>query len=160
MVQYTINVQATSNSSTNTDDVFVEITAASGKQFKVKRVRASFSDGTDTAGVDNHFRVKLYRWDTTTGGTSASFTPVPRNQNSAAAASTVKIKSGTTALALGTGTVTIVDTLTPNGRAMYEFLARDEDDKVIVKTAGLFAVVIASPVVSQHFSVSVDFEEP
>jgi hypothetical protein len=159
MGQYGCNVQATSNTSTNTDDTFVELNATSGLQFRVKRVRVGYSDGTATAGVDNHYRIKLYRWDTTTAGSSSSFTAIKRNANQAAATTTCKIKNGTTALALGTTNVEIVDTICPNGRALYEWLARDEEDMIVVKPASFFGVVIASSVVSQKFSVSVDWLE-
>src|SRR5262245_40998083 len=159
MGQYGANVQATSNTSTNTDDTFVELNSTSGLVIKVKRVRVGFSDGTATAGIDNHYRIKLYRWDTTTGGSSSSFTAIKRNANQAAASTTVKIKNGTTALALGTTNVEIIDVISPNGRALYEWLARDDDDMILVKPASFFGVVIASPVVSQKFSVSVDWLE-
>lgn len=158
MAQYTTNVQATSNATINTADVFVELKAPTGVTIKIKRVRAGFSDGTATAGVDNHFVVKLYRWDTTTAGTGA-FTPVPRNGNAPAAVATAKVKQTTTAMALGTTNVTIVDQISPNGRALYEWLARDDDDMIVVKPASLFAVVIASAVASQKFTVSVDHVE-
>ena len=159
MGQYTANVQATSNSVANTEDVFIEVKAATGVVFKVKRVRVGFSDGTATAGVDNHFRIKLARWDTTTAGTSSAFTPIKRNINLNAATSTCKIKSGTTALALGTGNVETLDLIAPNGRALYEWLARDDDDMWVVKAASCFAVVIQSSVVSQKFTASCDWVE-
>jgi hypothetical protein len=160
MPQYVANVQATSNSSANTEDVFIELKAPANVTFKVKRVRAGFSDGTDTAGIDNHFRIKLARWDTTTAGSATTFTPIARNQNAPASILTsAKIKNGTTALALGTGTVTIVDLISVNGRALYEWLARDEDDYIVVKPAGCFAVVLQSSVVSQKFTVSCDWVE-
>lgn len=157
--QYTANVQATSNTSTNTDDVFIELNSTSGLIIKVKRVRVGYSDGTATAGVDNHFRIKLMRWDTTTGGSSTSFTAIKRNANQGAASTTVKIKNGTTALALGTTNVETLDIISPNGRALYEWLARDDDDMIVVKPASFFAVVIASAVVSQKFTVTVDWIE-
>jgi hypothetical protein len=159
LAQYTANVQATSNTSTSTDDTFLEVKAAASTIIKIKRIRVGFGDGTLTAGVDNHFRIKLMRWDTTTGGTSASFTPIKKNANASAAAATVKIKSGTTALALGTTNVETVDIIGPNGRALWEWVARDDDDMIQVKAAGLFAVVIASPVASQKFSVTVEWVE-
>lgn len=157
MAQYTTNVQTTSNGTANTPDTFIELKAPTGVTIKIKRVRVGFSDGTDTAGVDNHFVVKLYRWDTTTAGTTTTFTPVPRNANLQAAVATAKIKSG--ACALGTTNVTIVDLISVNGRALYEWLARDDDDMIVVKPASLFAVVLASPVISQKFTVSVDHLE-
>lgn len=160
MAQYTLNnATATSNATINTDDVFIEVKAPVSTSFKVKRVRVGFSDGTATAGVDNNFRIKLMRWDTTTAGTSTAFTPIKRDANSPAAVSTVKIKSGTTALALGTINIETIDIIGPNGRALYEWLARDDQDKIVVKPASLFAVVLSSAVISQKFTVSVDIEE-
>ena len=159
MAQFTVFVQATSNATINTDDTFLELAAPSGKQFKVKRVRVGYSDGTATVGVDNHFRVKLYRWDTTTAGTTASPTVVARNANSPANVVTVKSKSGATACALGTTNVTLIDVIAPNGRALYELLARDDDDFIVVKATGLFAVVLSSAVTAQLFTVSVDWVE-
>lgn len=159
MAQYTTNVSATSNATLNTADVFVELKAPAGVTMKVKRVRVGYSDGTATIGVDNYFMVKLYRWDTTTAGSSTPFTPVPRNANFTAATTTGKVKTTTTALALGTTNVTIVDQISVNGRALYEWLARDDDDFIVVKPASLFAVVIASGVASQKFTVSVDHVE-
>jgi hypothetical protein len=159
MAQYTVNVQATSNTSGNVDDTFVEIKAAANVTFKVKRVRVGYGDGNQSAGVDNSFRIKLYRWDTTTGGSSSSFTPVARDGNKGAATSTVKIKNGTTALALGTTNVTVIDIIGPNGRVLFEWLARDEDDMIVCKPGGFFGVVLSSQVVSQIFTCSVDFVE-
>lgn len=163
MAQYTTNVSATSNSTANTADVFVELKAPSAIQIKIKRVRVGFSDGTATIGVDNYFMVKLYRWDTTTAGSSTAFTPVLRNANLPIsvlpASGSCKIKTTTTALALGTTNVTIVDQISVNGRALYEWLARDDDDMIVVKPASCFAVVLASGVVSQKFTVTVDHLE-
>lgn len=159
MAQYTTNVQATSNATLNTEDVFVELKAPAGVTIKVKRVRVGYSDGTATIGVDNYFRVKLARWDTTTGGSATTFTPVPRNANFTAATATCKIKTTTTALALGTTNIVVVDLISVNGRALYEWLARDDDDMIVVKPASLFSVVLQSGVASQKFTVSVDHVE-
>lgn len=159
MGQYAVNVQATSNSTINTDDVFVEIKAAASVIFKIKRVRVGFGDGTQTAGVDNHFRIKFMRWDTTTAGSATTSTIIPKNANLAAASATGKQKTGTTALALGTTNVTTVDILSVNGRALYEFLARDEEDYIVVKPASCFGLVLSSAVVSQLFTVTVEWVE-
>ena len=159
MTQYKLNVQATSNTSINTEDTFVELKAATGVTIKVKRIRVGFSDGTATAGVDNHFRVKIARWDTSTAGSSASGTMNPVNANANAATSTAKVKNGTTALALGTTNVTVLDLVSINGRALYEWLARDDDDMYVTKTAGFLGIVIQSAVASQLFTVTADFVE-
>jgi len=161
MTQYTTNVQATSNSSINTEDLFLELKAAAGTTIKIKRVRVGFSDGTATAGVDNHFRVRLYRYTTTTAGTTG--TPgvdrVPRNVNSNAATATSKGKATTTACVIGTTSVTTSDIVSVNGRALYEWLARDDDDMIVTLTAGCFCVAIQSAVASQLFTVTVDHVE-
>src|SRR6476661_3681550 len=119
MTQYTTNVQATSNTVVNTEDVFVELKAPTGITIKIKRIRVGFSDGTATIGVDNYFRIKLARWDTTTAGTSTAFTPVPKNQNGPIsvlpASGSAKIKATTTALALGTTNIVVVDLISVNG---------------------------------------------
>lgn len=159
MAQYKTNVQATSNTSINTEDLFTEIKGATGTLCKIKRVRVGFSDGTATAGVDNHFRVKLVRYDTTTAGTTSAFTPVAVNANGPAATSTVKNKSGTTACALGTTNVVVIDLISINGRALYEWLARDDDDMIVIKPAACFCVAIQSAVASQLFTVTCDFVE-
>lgn len=161
MAEYNLTVNATSNTSTNTDDVFVELGAASGVQFKVKRVRVGFGDGTQTAGVDNHFKIKLYRWDVTTAGSSSAGTIVKKNPLAPASGTGAKVKNGATALALGGTNVEILDNINPNGRAIYEWIARDEDDYWWTKsgTAAFFAIVIASPVASQKFQVTVEWVE-
>lgn len=158
MAQYSIVAIATSNTSVNTDDGFIEIDSPATITIKIKRVRIGLGDGTIIAGVDNHFRIKLMRWTTGSGSAGTAFTPVKRNGTSVAAVSTVKIKNGTTAFALGT-TTEIVDQIAPNGRALYEWIARDDDDMIVTKPGEYFAVVISSPIASQTFTVSCDFME-
>src|SRR4029077_17895832 len=99
MGQFKTMVQATSNTSINTEDLFLELKAPASVTIKIKRVRVGFSDGTATAGVDNHFRVKLVRYTTSTAGTTATPTVdrAPTNANSTAAIATSKGKSTTTA---------------------------------------------------------------
>jgi hypothetical protein len=161
MAEYSLTVNATSNTTINTDDVFVELGAASGVQFRVKRVRVGYGDGSQTVGLDNHFKIKLYRWDVTTGGTSMAGVIVKKNPLSPAAVTTAKTKNTTTALALGTTNLEILDNINPNARAIYEWIARDEDDYYWSKagTAGFFAIVIASAVTAQKFQVTVEWME-
>lgn len=158
MAQYTIQSIATSNSTVNTDDGFVEIDCPANVCIKIKRVRVCWGDGTATAGVDNMFRIKIFRWTTGSGSAGTAFTPVKRNATSSAAASTVKVKNGTTAFSLGT-TTTLIDQIAVNGRAIFEWVARDDDDMIITAPGEFFAIVIASAVVSQLFTVTVDFVE-
>jgi hypothetical protein len=158
VAQYSIVCVATSNTVVNTDDGFVEIDAPATICIKIKRVRIGWGDGTATAGVDNMFRVKLMRWTTGSVTAGSAFTPEKRNGTSVAAVSTAKIKATTTAFALGT-TTEIVDQIPINGRAIYEWIARDDDDMIVTKPGEYFAVVISSAVVSQAFTITVDFLE-
>jgi hypothetical protein len=160
MAEYSLTMNATNNS-TSTDYVFVELGAGSGVQFKVKRVRVGYSDGTATVGVDNHFRITLYRWDTSTAGSSIAGTIIKKNPFAPNALTTAKIKNGATNLALGTTNVEILDIVGTNARAMWEWVANDEDEYWWSKsgTAGFFAVVIATPSSGQKFQVSVVWSE-
>jgi len=161
MAQYVTNVQATSNTTINTEDLFLELKAPTGVTIKIKRVRVGFSDGTDTAGQDNYFRIKLVRYDTSTAGTTVApgIDRVPKNANMPAATATSKGKSTTTACVIGTTNVQPVDLIPPNARALYEFIARDEDDYIVVKPASCFCVAIQSAVASQKFTVTVEHVE-
>lgn len=161
MAEYNLTVNATSNGTINTDDVFVELGAASGVQIRIKRIRVGYGDGTQTVGLDNHFKVKLYRWDVTTAGSSSAGTIVKKNPNTPTAGTGAKVKNGATALALGGTNVEILDTFCPNARAIIEWIARDEDDYWWSKagTAAFFGIVIASAVISQKFQVTVEWME-
>ena len=160
MGQFKSVVQATSNTTINTEDLFVELKAPAAVTIKIKRVRVGFSDGTATAGVDNHFRIKMVRYTTSTAGTTAAFTPVPINANGPVAATgAVKIKSGATACVLGTTAVVVVDLISVNGRALYEWLARDDDDMIVTLPGQCFCVALQSAVASQLFTVTVDHVE-
>ena len=157
MPQYIANVQATSNTSANTLDTFIEITAPSGVQFKVKRFRVAFGDGTQTAGVDNHFAFRTVR-KSVAGATGSTFTAIKKNANVGASGCTVKVKNGTTAFSVGTVTDTI-DIVAINGRMVYEWIARDDDDMIVVAAAGIFGIHLQSAVASQLFTVSCEWME-
>jgi hypothetical protein len=150
----------------------------------IKRVRVSLGSGTgDIAGVDNAYLVQYYRYGTTTAGSptaltlaGATYNTTAGNISASGAATgnifmtrnpglpqtvptglTVKAKAATTACVIGTTTVQILDQTIVNGRAIFEWVARDPDDMWQTTAAGYFAVAITSPVVSQVFNVSVDF---
>lgn len=186
MVQHIAGVTATSNSSANTQDLFLEITSPTAGTVKVKRVRCGFGSGAQSAGVDNNFLIWLYRYNTTTAGspTALNFSPggtftlgsagnnpvsaggvagsiwTARNANTAVtvpAGMAVKVKNGTTGLVIGTTNVQIVDEISPNGRALYEWLARDDDDMIVTQPADCFGIALSSNVASQVFTITCDF---
>lgn len=173
-------VTATSNSTANTQDLFLEIGGTTVATLKVKRVRVGFGSGTQSAGIDNSFLIQFYRYDTSTAGAPSSLTYSPDGAGSSTSTSglsagsfwtsrnpnygttvpaglTCKVKNGSTALVIGTTDVQIVDQIAPNGRALYEWLARDDDDMILTIPAAYFAVALTSNIVSQVFTVTVDF---
>jgi hypothetical protein len=70
---------------------------------------------------------------------------------------TCKVKNAATAFSLGTTTLQLVDEISPNGRALYEWLARDDDDMIVSQVAGYIAVGLYSQTASQVFTVTCDF---
>jgi hypothetical protein len=166
MVQYVVGCTATSNSSANTQDAWIELQAPSGMMIKIKRVRVGFGSGTQSAGVDNHFLLQFYRYTTSNSTVNAAagslFTQRSPGNAKASQLTTVKVKNGTTAFTLGTGTVQLVDQISINGRALYEWLARDDDDMIFTTGAAAaecFAIAITSNVASQVFTATIDWIE-
>src|SRR5213082_2400040 len=74
MVQYVVGCTATSNSTINTQDVWIELQAPSSLMIKIKRVRVGFGSGLQSAGIDNNFLVQLYRYTTTSTTTPTTIT--------------------------------------------------------------------------------------
>src|SRR3990172_7495537 len=99
MGEYAINLNATSNTSANTEDEFVEIPQPFAK---VKRVEVTFGDGTETGGDDGNSRVRLLALSVLSAGSGVATTEEKLNQNSRTSGLAVLVKNGTTALALGT----------------------------------------------------------
>jgi hypothetical protein len=159
--EYSVTFNATSNGTINTQDTFIEL---SGVVVNVKRVRVRLGDGTATAGVDNDWRVDLVRKSAAGTATSGSTpTPVRMRITGRTSGATVTTKNGANGFTTPTVLET-VDTVIVNGRAIYEWVARDETDYITthptLASGGMFAVLIQSAVASQKFQVSVFWEEP
>jgi hypothetical protein len=158
MPQYSSTVNATSNSSANTEDTFQELSAAN---VKIKKIVVRLGDGTGTAGVDNDWRVRIVR-KTAGGATGTSGTSVRNDQVDRTSAATNTIKNGTSAFTTAT-LGDIVDAQVKNGRETYLFIARDQYDYIGVHptlgSGGMFAILIKSAVASQTFQVTTFWEE-
>ncbi len=158
MGEFAVTVNATSNSSANTADTFVEL---SGVLLGIKRIRVRLGDGTATAGVDNDFVINIVR-KTAGGATGTAGTIVRMNIMGGAPAATCNVKNTTSAFTTAT-TQAIIDTAVVNGRAIYEWVARDEDDiirnHITLGSGGMLGITIASSVVSQKFQVTVYYVE-
>lgn len=158
MTQYSATVNATSNTTINTEDTFVELSVNNPR---IKMVRVRLGDGTGTAGLDNDFRVRLVR-KTAGGATGTGGTAVRLDQIDQATGATVTVKNGTSAFTTAT-LGDIIDAVVKNGRETYEWIAPESDSFVRVHptlgSGGMFAVLIQSAVVSQKFQVTVYWEE-
>lgn len=176
MPQYVAGVTATSNTTGGTQDLFLELTAHSSATIQVKRVRVGFGSGNQsTLPTASNFLVQLYRYTTTTAGsaTSLSFGASTStagassgsfwNAKSAVAINstlaTLKVKTGTTACVIGTGSVVLVDQISVYGLALWEFLARDNEDFIETGVNNCFCVALAAQAASQVFTVTVDWVE-
>jgi len=157
MAQYTINANATSNSSANTDDVFVRVLNTATASALVKRVRVSFPA---TTPADYECQVAVDRISATGAATTSAFTPLQRRIAGPAARCAGQIKSGTNAFGTGTVTDTVIKA-SVNTRSVFEWIARDEYDYIeaaLGATAGVQVRVQVSSA-SQLINAELDFEE-
>ena len=161
MSRHIVDVNATSNTGTDTEDTFVEL-LLSGMAIRVKRVTVRLGGGAlATAGVDNDYEVRLVRKTAAgTGGTAA--TEVRKDQSAAVGTVAATVKNGTATFSTAT-LGDLIEDVVKNGRETYEWIAKDEDDAIVTApvtgTGGIFAVIISSAVVSQRFQVAVEWEE-
>lgn len=155
MPEYTIDVNATSNTSVNTEDTFVEIDGF----HKVKKVEVRLGDGTDTVGLDNNYKVRVIT-KSVLGATGTGATEVQsKNADDRAAGIAALVKNGTTAFSVGT----VADVLKVGVRNARETFIWEPDDgynttKDLADGRAL-GVLIQNPVVSTKFQVTVTYEE-
>jgi len=157
MAQYTINVNATSNSSANTDDVFIQLVNTAAVTAMVKRVRVSFPA---TTPADFEAQIKVARFSATSAATTTAASELKRRQNGPAGICTGFTKSGTNAFGTGTVTDTVIQA-SVNTRSVFEWIARDEYDYIeaaLGTTAGVNVVVQVSSA-SQLINAEMDYEE-
>ena len=121
---------------TNDDYLATEITAPSTKTIKIKRIRITQDDGTQTVTADA-FKSVSFIIESVAGTNGTSFTPISLDGNAPAATSTVKIGPMTK------GTVaTTINTLSIHSGTDYFWQAADEDDKIVLTPSSIFGVVI------------------
>lgn len=154
MGQFTSLVNATSNSTINTEDTFIELLPPSAQSLLLKRIRVSFPH-TTVADVPCEIRVTR---NSAGGATGTSGTITKRRPSGPAAEATSTIKNGTTAFTVGT----VVDTVlraTVNTRGVFEWVARDERDVIESGLNQRVAITIKVNVASQVIDVECDWEE-
>ena len=152
--QYTAVVNATSNTSAATDDTFIEIFPPSGVAVQLKRIRVSVAHLT---ALDLYIRVKVNR-ASAAGATGTAYTPKKRRPGGPASVATCNVKNGTTAFTQGTVVDTMIDVVF-NGRGLFEWVARDDNDFITSGVNERLAVVCRSGTASTILNVEADWEE-
>jgi len=120
----------------NTESLAVEIDAPTNVEIRIRKIRITASDGTDTTVPDYYTKLRLVI-ESAAGSGGTTFTPVPNDANAPAAASTVK----TGPFTIGTVSSTI-DTLSVHSGTDFNWEAKDEDDKIVIAPGGIFAVTL------------------
>ena len=159
MAEYTASVNATSNGTANTDDMFIEIKAPTSTTVLVKRIRVS---SPATTPADNEVLVTVTR--NTGAGTFTSgtgFTPIKRRTSapvSVITSSTCIVKNGTNGATVGAGASVVLKTAF-NQRGIFEWIARDKDDYIETGSGEYIEVLVQCSAVSQKIAVEMDWEE-
>lgn len=148
MPRYVANVVATSNSVADTEDTFIDLTAAASTSLILKRLKVS----TKTAAKDDRIRIKILRKSASGAGSTAG-TAVPLRALAPSATVGVKVKNGTSAFAAGTSTATL-DEIELNGRATLDIPCEYES-----ATAGIIGVNVIRSDTSVETSVTCEWEE-
>ncbi len=153
MAQYTVTVNATSNTSVSTEDTFIELFPPSAVSILLKRVRVSLT----TPALDTQVSVRVTR-ASAAGSTGTAFTVMERRPSGPATVTTVNVKNGTAAFTVGTVVDVLLNTAF-NGRGLFEWVARDERD---IMESGLnqrMGILVKSGTASTVITAECDYEE-
>lgn len=153
MAQYITFVQATSNSAANTEDTFILLTGAASTSFFLKRVR--ISTNTPNSDVDVTGRICLL---SAAGSTGTSGTIVKKRPLAPSATTTSTVKNGTTAYTVGSVTSSY-DQVNVNGRAIWEWIPRGNEEYIDSGSAGLVSIVVKVSAASVILNVTAEWEE-
>lgn len=153
MSVYTIKVNATTNGTIDTKDAFVDLDAPASQAFKLTRYKISVR----TPASDARLIVQVLR-KSAIGAGSVAGTEVRKDPLAPAPLVVATIKSGATNYAVGT----IVDTLdefSMNGRAIYEWVPRSDDEMITSASGDIIGINIECDTASILVDVTVEWEE-
>jgi len=154
MAQYTVALNATANSTINTEDTWIELLPPANVSILLKRVRVSFPHTTVS---DVPARVRVTR-ASAAGATGTTGTIVKRRPAAPASVSTATVKNGTNAFSVGTVVDVLLDT-TVNTRGIFEWVSRDEDDYILSGVNQRLAILLRVNLASMVCNVECDWEE-
>ena len=119
----------------NTDSLAIELDAPANTAIRIKKIRITPTDGTDTTVNDFHRKIKLVFCSTT--GTGSAYTPIELDDNGTPSITTVETGPATA------GTIsTTLDTISLHSGTDFLWQAADEEDKIVIQPGGIFAIVV------------------
>lgn len=122
--------------SLSTDKLMIEIDAPSNQTIKIKKIRVTYGDGTQTVVADGTKSVSLIT-ESVAGKNGTSFTPIPLDGNAPTSQSTVNIGP------MFKGTVsTTIDDMSIHSGTDFLWQAADEDDKIVLTPGSIFGIVV------------------
>lgn len=152
MAEYTENVTAISNVTTNNYDAFIDVIAASGTSIFLTQVNVD----TLTQELDDNVIITIVR-KSASGSTPADGSPIALRPTAPAATATTKVKNGSTAFGTGTIVETVAGPFAVNGRTPFIWHGRIESD--IAERLGVHVKRVGTGSTSVSTHVGVVWEE-
>jgi hypothetical protein len=153
MPNYTATVTAASNTVVATEDQYIELLAAAGSAFRVKRVSISMQTPASDARI-----TATFRRTSTAGATGVAYTPLRREPAMRASSVTGAVKNAAASFTVGTLT-DLIDVKNVNGRGTYEWIPRNYMEEIIVVGGSRFSLALACNVASQVITTTVEYED-
>jgi len=155
---YTARAGANSNGTANIEDLFLEIKAPASQYIRIRRVRIETSSGAITTVSDNYATASLYHESAAgTGGISGPITA--KDANAPASQSSFTVKNGVTNFSKGTVVNTFQVISIPRNTGIWEFLALDNTDSIVIAAGNYFAVGLTCVSVTAAMVAIVEWEE-
>lgn len=152
MPSYTHNVRATTDGTPGTEQAFTELNPAN--DILVKRVEISM----ETPASDARLIARLLRTSATGTGTPVAGTSV--NKDPGMRATGLAILEKNAAVAFTPGAVTdIFKVVNVNGRAIYTWVPRGNEEYYRVEAASFFVVALACDIASLLATVETEWED-
>lgn len=154
MGQYLTTLSATTNSSGGTEDSFIDITPNTSRIVRIVRITVT----VNTASDDSRYNLKVIRKSAQGSGSVAGTIVKKDPVMSATATSTTQVKNGTSTFAAGTA-VDLIMSPNFNGRAGYEWVARDEQDMIVSNVAQIVGLNIICDQASKVVNCRIEWRE-
>lgn len=154
MAQYRVAFSATSNTSGGTEDTWLEIFPPANVSVTIKRLLIGSLDTT----VSDGYILPRWRRASTAGSGGTAATIIKLRPESPDSVCTVTRKVTTVAFSIGTSVAEITVSCF-NARGIWEWVARDADDKVSSDVNQRISLLLRTQAASHDLTVQCDWEE-